>query len=743
LREPALDLQAVLDDVAASAARVCDAQTATLFLLEGDHMRRLANYGALSWAGPSRLYPVDRDSVPGRTIVDQTVVHMHDVQAEQFARHSRPTGARTVLGVPMSSGTRLMGALSLGVMEIRPFTEEQIRTAQSFASFAATAIERAQLAEQLELRNRELAEALEQQTAISEVLDTIASSPTSLQPVLETIAEHAARVCGANDAQIRLLEGNELVLTAHYGAIPAGIDRVPVGALAPGRAVAERRTVHVHDAVASPDLASRSLISEGQFEELRERQGPTRLRTILATPLLRESEPIGSISVRRTEVQPFTDRQIALLETFAAQAAIAIENARLFDGLHEALEQQTATAEVLRIISSSPTELQPVLDAIADSTAKVCGATDVTVMLVDGDTSRPTAHVGAIPTAPGPTHMIPGRAAWRVVHGGETVQIEDIQQQGSEYGRRLGQQTGFHTTLMVPLAREGQGLGYLVMRRSEIRAFSEKQVELAMTFADQAVIALENARLFAELQEKNAELAVASQHKSEFLANMSHELRTPLNAIISFSEILQEDADDAGQEQFIPDLQEINSAGKHLLGLINDILDLSKIEAGRMDLMAEQFSVPELVREVRSLATPLVERNDNTLVVELDPAVGEMYTGRTRLKQSLLNLLSNAAKFTEKGTVAWRTALTKDGLITFAVTDTGIGITPEQMERLFQAFSQADASTSRRYGGTGLGLALTQQFARMMGGDVTVTSRPGAGSTFTITLPVDTRSGYE
>jgi signal transduction histidine kinase len=245
--------------------------------------------------------------------------------------------------------------------------------------------------------------------------------------------------------------------------------------------------------------------------------------------------------------------------------------------------------------------------------------------------------------------------------------------------------------------------------------------------------------LLEELGQKNEELAVASQHKSEFLANMSHELRTPLNAIINFSEMLQEDAEDKGDEQYIPDLQEINSAGKHLLELINDILDLSKIEAGRMDVVPEAFGVAELVHELQALAAPLVEKNGNRFAIQADPVLGEMYSNRTRLKQSVLNLLSNAAKFTENGTVTWRIHQADDA-ITFAVSDTGIGITSGQQAKLFQAFSQADVNTARKYGGTGLGLALTRQFCQLLGGDVSVESELGKGSTFTITLPVDVRT---
>jgi signal transduction histidine kinase len=237
------------------------------------------------------------------------------------------------------------------------------------------------------------------------------------------------------------------------------------------------------------------------------------------------------------------------------------------------------------------------------------------------------------------------------------------------------------------------------------------------------------------VQETSRELEVASQHKSQFLANMSHELRTPLNAIIGYSEMLQEEAEDLDADAFLPDLQRINAAGRHLLGLINDILDLSKIEAGRMDLFVETFEVGGLVRDVHAIVLPLVEKNGNTLVITCPDGIGEMHADQTKVRQTLFNLLSNAAKFTDHGTITLSVAREGDDWLVFAVSDTGIGMTEEQLGRLFEAFSQAEASTRSQYGGTGLGLAISRHFARMMGGDLTVESVYGEGSTFTVRLP--------
>ncbi len=296
---------------------------------------------------------------------------------------------------------------------------------------------------------------------------------------------------------------------------------------------------------------------------------------------------------------------------------------------------------------------------------------------------------------------------------------------------------GYRARLTVPLVGTDKVVGALVIRRKQPGKFPEGTIQLLQTFAAQSVLAIQNARLFREIEDKSRQLQVASENKSQFVSSMSHELRTPLNAIIGLTEMMVKNAARFGTEKAQEPLQRVNRAGTHLLGLINQVLDLSKIEAGKLELNPQTVQLAPLINEVIGTAGQLAEQNKNRLVVDAPENLGALTVDPMRLRQILLNLLSNACKFTKAGEVklAARKVSNGSNFVEFAVSDTGIGMTAEQQAKLFEEFSQADAATAQRFGGTGLGLAITRKLARMMGGDVTVTSEPGKGSVFTVRLP--------
>jgi signal transduction histidine kinase len=590
----------------------------------------------------------------------------------------------------------------------------------------------ADLQRQLDQRTRELAEAVEQQAATAEVLKIISSSPKELQPVLEAVVRSAARFCKAEDVTIFELDGQDLHAVAHWGAIPQDIGtRFPCsrGHVA-GRTVLERKPIHVRDLQAEAEEFPGGSAFAKRFGQ----------RTTFGVPLLREGEAIGTIQLRRAEINPFTNHQMALLGMFAAQAVIAIENVRLLNELRESLQQQTATAEVLKTISRTVFDLRRVLETLLENAVRLSGAKHGMIFRYDGECCHAAADYNNPPGLLELWQRTPIRAGRQTTTGRallerRPVQITDAQADPEyDFPGALKLQS-FRTVLAVPLLREGVPLGIITMWKTEIAPFTDRQIELVTTFADQAVIAIENVRLFDEIQDKSRQLAEASQHKSQFLANMSHELRTPLNAIIGVSEMLREDAEALKQDT--EPLDRVLGAGRHLLALINDILDLSKIEAGRMELNLGTFALAPLIDDVAKTIEPLAAKNGNQVSVHCD-AIGMIHADQMRLRQALLNLMSNANKFTEKGRVtisAHRKQENGRDWITLSVADTGIGMTPEQMGKLFQEFSQASSKTASKYGGTGLGLVISRRFCQMMGGDITVESEVGHGSTFTIRLP--------
>jgi two-component system, NtrC family, sensor kinase len=749
------DLQPVFDAIIRSAVRLCHGLVGGLYRFDGGLMDLVSHHNVTPEALEiqRRMLPTrpHRGILAARAILDRAVVNIPDVHADpesQVKEYARATGFRSTLAVPMLREGTPIGAISVGKVEAGPFSDRQIALLKTFADQAVIAIENVRLFQELQVRNRDLTEALAQQTAISDILRVISSAPTGLQPVLEAVLDNAARLCNATDAHIFRIHADVLRLVASFGSHPiiGAQEGIPMSRdSAIGRAMVDRQTIHVHDLAAEV---------ETEFPGSKTYQQRFGTRTMVATPLLQEGLPIGAILIRRLEVCPFSDKQIELLRTFANQAAIAIENAHLFEALQARTRELTRSVEELQALGevsqavNSTLDLHTVLTRIVSHAVQLSGTDGGAIYEYDESTHafrlRATHRmqdelIEALQTSP---IRLGEGALGQAAATREPVQVSDISERGPYQGRlrSLLAQYGFRAVLAIPLLREEHIMGGLVVRRKSPGEFSPQLVDLLRTFAAHSVLAIQNARLFRELEEKGQQLEITSRYKSEFLANMSHELRTPLNAIIGYSEMLQEEATDLGYEDFTPDLQKINASGKHLLALISDILDLSKIEAGRMDLYLETFDLADMLHDVETTVQPLVEKNANTLVVQYADNLGLMRADLTKVRQALFNLLSNACKFTRQGVVALQvTRQAEDGAewITFRVSDTGIGMTPAQLGKLFQAFSQAEATTARQYGGTGLGLAITKRFCQMMGGDVTVESEVGKGATFTIRLPTE------
>jgi signal transduction histidine kinase len=603
------------------------------------------------------------------------------------------------------------------------------------------------LQRQLDQRTRELAEAEknlaeahEQQTATSEVLRVISSSSGELAPVFESLLASAKHLCGAEFGIILLREGDAFRTVALHGATAEYTEarwRAPF--IRPAADTGLGRVLETKQVGQIPDVqAVAGYVDNPVQAPIVQLAG---VRSKLTVPMLKEEDLIGVIEIDRQEVRPFTNKQIELVTTFAAQAVIAIENTRLLNELRESLAQQTATADVLKVISRSTFDLQTVLQTLVESAARLCDADQGTITRQKDGVFYRAETYGFPPEFIAMVRDMPvkperGSMNGRTLLEGKVVHVADVLAD-PDYtfteAQRLG---GYRTILGVPMLRENVPIGVLTLTRTAVRPFTNKQIELVSTFADQAAIAIENVRLFDEIQDKNRQLQLASENKSQFVSSVSHELRTPLNAIIGLTEMMVTNAARFGTEKALEPLKRVHAAGTHLLGLINQVLDLSKIEAGKLELNPESVNLAPLIDEVVGTAGQLAEQNKNRLVVEAEKNLGAVAVDPMRLRQILLNLLSNACKFTKQGEVKLKARRVANGgdWIELAVCDTGIGMTPEQQAKLFAEFTQADSLTARKFGGTGLGLAISRKLARMMGGDVTVASEPGKGSVFTVRL---------
>jgi GAF domain-containing protein len=747
------DIQPVLDAVAENAARVCGANDAIIFRLDGDVLGLVASYGTmpLSTTVRDRGVPVSRGTVVGRAVVDRQTVHVHDLAAElesefpEAKPYQQEIGWRTSLATPLLREGIPIGAIHIRRMEVRPFTDKQIKLLETFADQAVIAIENVRLFKELQDRNRQLTEALEQQTATSEILRVISSSPTDLQPVFQTILDNAVRLCEAQNGALFRFDGETLRGVALYNVSPA-MEAYALGTpFRPGRESAvrrvalERRLVHVPDVLADPELTAY-------------RTGPYRdqgMRSVLAVPLLKENDLIGVIVIHRKEVRPFTDKQIALLKTFADQAVIAIENVRLFKELDERTNELTRSVGELKALGevgqavSSTLDLETVLTRIVSHAVQLSGTDGGAIYEYDEQSEefllRATDHMEEeLITAlrANPPRLGDG-VVGRAAASREPVQNPDISQEHAYTPRMrsLLVRFGFRASLAVPLLREDRIIGGLVVRRKSTGEFRPEVIELLKTFATQSVLAIQNARLFREIEDKSRQIEAANRHKSEFLANMSHELRTPLNAIIGFSEVLGERMFGELNEKQAEYTDDILTSGRHLLSLINEILDLSKVEAGRMELELAKFDLPLAIDNARTFVRERATKHGINLDVTVDERLGDFVGDERKIKQILLNLLSNAVKFTPEGGRIGIKARQADGSVEISVSDTGIGISPEDQPKIFEEFRQVGSDYAHKTEGTGLGLTLAKKFVELHGGKIWVESEVGKGSIFSFTLP--------
>jgi len=715
-------------------------------------MRMAAGWGSLV-APFARLSsvstPIDGSNWVSRAIIERRTIFEDPRDARWVSLSNRSAdliaelGVVSLIAVPLLRNDIVLGALYFQRTAGGAFSAQQVALIETFADQAVIAIENARLFNELQARNKDITEALRREEASGEILRHISEAPEALDATLQAITDAARRLTGTT-VGLSLLEGEFRVLRG-FSQMPDFSTGNPLGRPLPlterfRRAARSRQ----------PVLWSAENPTEADYEHMGWALGGVRAVAII--PIPRGDEVLGLLTLMSTTDAAIAPSAITLLQSFADQAAIAIENARLIRELRESnqvvnenLDRQQVLGNVLSIIASAPAHLDATLPQIAAAAERLCEADSAAVNYLEGDQLRGWDAVRGnfdVQTLVD-RHQLAGLRTFIGVALGENRIVEvagPIESWADEYPgaaqiHRADGQTEV-AVLAVPMPGRDGPMGVVMAIRQEAKPFAPRHKIILQALANQAVIAIDNARLFNELQTKTQELEIASRHKSEFLANMSHELRTPLNAIIGYSELLQEECEDLGQDGFLPDLGRIHSAGKHLLNLISGILDLSKVEAGRMTMYLEDFDVATLVSEAEAIVRPVVEKNRNVFVIDCPSDIGVMHADLVKVRQVLFNLLSNAAKFTEGGTITLTVRRhLESATYTFAIRDTGIGITPEQISRLFEAFSQAEAHTARKYGGTGLGLALSREFCRMMGGDISVESVAGEGSTFTVTLP--------
>ena len=748
------DLEPVFSTMLENAVRICDAKWGTIHRWEGDALHLIATHNTPSAFEEARkripVYSPHPRAFLGQMVVTKTAVHTADCRAEQgyterldppFVAAVELGGARTALAVPMLKENNLIGSFALVRQDVRPFTDKQIELVQSFAAQAVIAIENARLL-------NELRESLAQQTATADVLSVISSSPGELEPVFDAMLENASRLCEAPFGTMLLRDGDVLRIVARHvpPASTAIFDRGSELVISDNsthplvRVLDSKEVIHIADLRTDPSYVAGNSRVVAFVDVIGARTG-------LCVPMLKDNECIGAFVNCRLEVRPFADKQIELVRNFAAQAVIAIENTRLLTELRQRTDELARSVEELRALGetsqavNSTLDLETVLNTIVTKAVQLSGTEAGAIYSFDEAARefRLRATYGMdqqLINALSQHHVGLGEpnVAEAIATGGPT-QIADLREGLASPITEIMLRAGYRARLVAPLLRGAEMIGMLVVRRRAPGAFASNTVDLMKTFAAQSVLAIQNARLFHEIEDKGRQLEVASKHKSQFLANMSHELRTPLNAILGYTELILDSIYGEAPEKMREVLERVQANGKHLLGLINDVLDLSKIEAGQLTLSLSDYSLAELVQGVYVAVEPLASRKSLALTTKVAEGLPFGRGDERRLAQVLLNLVGNAIKFTDAGEVRIE-ASCSNGAFSVAVRDSGPGIAPADQAKIFEEFQQVDDSSTRQKGGTGLGLSISKRIVEMHGGRILVDSELGKGSTFTIKLPV-------
>jgi GAF domain-containing protein len=781
------NLQPVMDTIVHTAKRLCQSEYALMLRRDDEGFYRIAAHSnagkeLIDWMQDNPVVAGDGSAI-GITAAEKQTVHLPDALADpRFTDvgRQRQSKGRTMLGVPLFRGQEVIGVVVLVRTEVKPFSDKQIDLVTNFADQAVIAIENVRLFDEVQAKTRDLTEALTYQTGSSNILGVIASSPTDVKPVLKAIVESACELCEADDALATLKDGDDLLFQAQHGSIPVVWERSPINRQwVSGRAVVDRKPVHVHDL----------LSTEGeQFPDAREFARRTNVRTVLSVPLLRESESIGAIVLRRTDVQPFSDKQIALLQTFADQAVIAIGNVRLFEEvqartaeLSQSLEQQTATSEVLKAISRSAFDLQAVLDTLVQSAARLCKLDIGALWLVrDGllhlkaSTGNTEAWVDFRRAHPQP--LIRSVPSSRAALTGRIDLVSDVFED-PELASHLHLLGNYRATLSVPLLREGSPIGVLSLARSAPGPFSARQIELVQTFADQAVIAVENARLFEQVQQRTQELSKSLDElrtaqdrlvQTEKLASLgqltagiAHEIKNPLNFVNNFSALsaeLTDELNDVLKSAALVDnvkeevdeltrllkdnLKKVVQHGKRADSIVKNMLLHSREGSGEHRPADINALVDESLNLAYHGARAEKPQFNVTLQRDFDDTAGTIEVFPQEITRVFLNLISNGfyaatKRKTENGGSGFEPILratTKNlgDTVEIRIRDNGTGIPNEVKEKMFNPFF----TTKPAGEGTGLGLSMSHDIiVKQHGGKIDVETEPGQFTEFRIELP--------